>query len=498
MSLLDTYESSAPAAPQRSVAEYLEIPLRHPWLVIVPFVVITAAAYAATKLVPKKYKSSTFILVESEQVPAAVVPKMTSQMDEARRMTIMKQEVLSQSRLEEVIKETNPYPFPGQSMNTMVDWLRINADISLRGPDSFNVEFIHTDPEKAAEVVNRIATLFIDETNRARAQQVAEAYSFLDTEASRARKELEAKEEAVRRYREAHMGSLPEQSMSNLATMQRLQQQLQAEGEELRAATDRQADLEKQLAEARAGGTVTELQTGPEKEISQLRSQLSDLRSRYTDAHPDIQRLLARLSALEASVPTESKSPAPNGGASRIVTTMELRVEKARREVAVLQDKKAELERQIAALQARLDATPRVEQELTTISRDFGNIKENYLSLVNKRADAQMAAKLEERWKGQRFRILDPAHVPYAPFFPNEVLFLAAGVVLGLMVGLGLAVTAELLDHSVKNVADVEAAVPYPLLAAVPYIRPGRAAKARKPRKPPKPRLEQQSSLLRL
>jgi polysaccharide chain length determinant protein (PEP-CTERM system associated) len=498
MSLLDTYDnSSAPAGPQKSVAEYLEIPLRHPWLVIVPFVLVVTGSYVATKLVPKKYKSSTFILVESEQVPSSVVPKMASQMDDTRRMMIMKQDVLSQSRLEEVIKETNPYPYPGMSMNSMVDWLRTNADISVKGPDSFNVEFIHDDPVKAAEVVNRIATLFIDETNRARAQQVAEAYSFLDGEVEEARKRLEAKEEAVRRYREAHMGSLPEQSMSNLTTIQRLQQQDQAVGDELRAATDRQADLEKQLAEVKAGGTVSDLATGPEKEIAQLRSQLADLRSRYTDAYPDIQRLLARLKVLEASVPTDSKSAEP--GVSPIVATMEARVEKGRRELAALQDKKAEIEKQIAGLQARVDSTPRVDQELTNISRDFNNLKENYLSLVNKKQDAQMAAKLEERWKGQRFRILEPAHVPDAPFFPNPLLFLGGGVVLGLMAGLGFAVVAEFLDRSLKNVADVEAAVPYPLLAAVPHIQPSRRPKARTPRKPRRTTpVEQDSGILRL
>jgi capsular polysaccharide biosynthesis protein len=131
---------------------------------------------------------------------------------------------------------------------------------------------------------------------------------------------------------------------------------------------------------------------------------------------------------------------------------------------------------------ARIDATPRVEQEMTTITRDFGNLKENYLGLVNKKLDVHMAAKLEERWQGDRFRILDPAQVPDRPFYPNPTLFMAVGVVLGLVVGLGAAVLAEFLDHSLKNIADVEAALPYPMLAAVPHLRPLRPSKSRRQR----------------
>jgi uncharacterized protein involved in exopolysaccharide biosynthesis len=274
------------------------------------------------------------------------------------------------------------------------------------------------------------------------------------------------------------MGSLPEQSMANLSTLQRLQQQAQALGEELRAALDRQLELEGQLAEVSSGGTVPELEGDPEKQISQLKSQLASLRTRYTDDYPDVQQLLARLKALEGSVPREPKPT--NADSSPVQSTLELRVERARRDVATLQDKRADLDRRIVALQSRLDATPRVEQELTTITRDFGNLKENYLELVNKKLDAQMAAKLAERWQGERFRVLEPGQVPERPFYPNRTLFVAVGIVLGLVAGLAAAVLAEVLDRSFKSPAEVEGTLPYPVLAVLPHATPLRASRSRR------------------
>ncbi len=476
---MDLFDDTSPTAPRRSLAEYLEVPLRHPWLVAVPFVLILSGSVVASMGVPKKYRSSTSILVESEKVPASVV-RMAPVERSDRRIQTIRQEILSGTRLEQVIKDTNPYPTGGLTMTDLVEWMRSSTSVLALGPDSFEVQYVHTDPEKAAEVVNRLATLFIEETTRAQAAQVEDAYSFLETEVGEARRGLEEKEEAVRRYKEAHMGSLPEQSMANLSTLQRLQMQAQAVGQDLRAAVDRQAELERQIAELSSGDTVPEPK-GPRKEISQLQSQLASLRTRYTDEHPDVQQVLARLKLLESSLPSE---PSPDGAkASPVRTTAELRLEQARREVALLQDKQADLEQRIAALQSRLDGTPRVEQELTTITRDFGKLRENYLNLVNRKLDAQMAAKLEERWKGEQFRILDPARVPERPFFPNQTLFVTVGAVLGLLVGLGAAVLVEVLDRSFKNLADVEAGLPYPVLAAVPHMKPLRRSKSAKPRK---------------
>jgi polysaccharide chain length determinant protein (PEP-CTERM system associated) len=492
---MDAFDDTSPSAPRKPLAEYLEIPLRRPLLVFLPFAAIVAASLVASNVLPKKYRSSAFILVESETVPDAVVPRMAATGRSDRRMQTIKQEILSRTRLEQVIKETNPYPdSEGRvSMTDMVESMRSATTISVRGDDAFSVDFVHRYPQKAAEVVNRLATLFIEESNRARAQQVEEADSFLGTEVVDARRELEAKEESVRRYKEGHMGTLPEQVAANLSTLQVLQLREQAIGDNLRAALGRQSDLEGQLADSKRGATIPVPGGDPLAEINQLKSQLASLRTRYTDKYPDVQEALARLALLEKKLSSQEQPSNVDG--DPIVTATKLRLEQTRREVAILQDKQRELERQIAVLQARIDAAPRTEQELTTLTRDFGNLKENYFALLNRKLDAQRAAKLEQRWKGERFRILDPAHVPERPFFPNRMLFLAAGIVLGLAAGLGAAVLAEILDRSFTSLADVEAAVPYPVLAAVPHIRPLRSAKSRKSSKS---RRERERSVLHL
>jgi capsular polysaccharide biosynthesis protein len=44
--------------------------------------------------------------------------------------------------------------------------------------------------------------------------------------------------------------------------------------------------------------------------------------------------------------------------------------------------------------------------------------------------------------------------------------------VLGLGSGVGVSLLAELLDHSIKGLRELEAVLPYPVLAAFPHVTP--------------------------
>ena len=56
---------------------------------------------------------------------------------------------------------------------------------------------------------------------------------------------------------------------------------------------------------------------------------------------------------------------------------------------------------------------------------DLSVLRENYVSLLKKKLEADAAADLEKRQKGERFTILDPARIPEKPI--RRYGFLAAG-----------------------------------------------------------------------
>jgi polysaccharide chain length determinant protein (PEP-CTERM system associated) len=372
-----------------------------------------------------------------------------------------------------VIEETQPYP-EIDSRTRQVDRLRAATSIYNSGADGFTLEYVHSDPQKAQQIADRLAKLFIDESVRAREQQVEGAVDFLVTQVAESRKELEKKDEALRRYKEGRLGSLPEQLQTNLATLSMLQQEMQTVDESLifaRAKRDTLAQRGAATVVMTPGGPVV----GGVNELDELRRELATLKGRYTDLHPDVQRLNARIARLEARLAT-----IPTGDAPRTETTVvREQLETANLEVKKLEERRADLERRTTLIRSRVEETPRTEQELADLKRDYDKLNENYTSLLSKKLEAQMAGRLEQRWKGDRFRILDPANLPEKPYFPKPILMVGLGVALGLVVGLGACLAAEQFDPSIKDAQDLESMLNYPVLARISHVQAlGRAAGA--------------------
>jgi polysaccharide chain length determinant protein (PEP-CTERM system associated) len=357
-----------------------------------------------------------------------------------------------------------PYP-EIESKTQGVEQMRRAIFINISGNDGFALEFVHSDPLKAQQVADRLANLFIEETVRAREQQVEGAVDFLVTQVADARKELEKKDEALRRYKETRLGSLPEQLQTNLATMSMLQQEAQSIEESLifaRAKRDA-------LARRRPNSTVVTVPGAAphpgSDELDDLRRQVAALKGRYTENHPDVQRLNSRIARLESRL-----SAIPAEGEPLIIDDSALvreQLEASTLEVNKLEEKRADLERRNALIRGRVEETPRTEQDLANLKRDYDKLNENYTTLLAKRLEAQLAGRLEQRWKSDRFRVLDPASLPEKPYFPKPPLIIGLGILMGLLTGVGITLGAEYLDPSIKDVQDIEKLLTFPVLARI-------------------------------
>ena len=395
-------------------------------------------------------------------MPDTFVAKVATD-DRSGRLEAMRPEILSRTRLERVLDETQPYP-DTSSRSQSVERMRRAISLYASGNDGFTLEFVHSNAHKAQEVTDRLATLFIEETMKSRGKQVEGAVDFLVTQVNDARRELEEKDEALRVYKEARMGKLPEQLTANLATMQMLQQELRTVEESLIFAREKQEAFARGAGRS-AAGAPSGAGAGT-TELEELRRQLASMRSRYTDEHPDVESMRARVARLEArlaALPAGADAVDPTD----LVATEQLA--HAKLEVRRLEEKRADLESKTAVIRSRVEETPRTEQELASLKRDYEKLNENYTALLSKQLEAQMSGRLEQRWKGDRFRILDPANLPEKPYFPKAPLFLGLGAVLGLLLGVATSLVAEYLDRTVKDAEDLGGLRGLPLLASIPH-----------------------------
>lgn len=451
---MDDYQGESGAG---LLVQYAEAPFRRPLAVVIPLVIALGVSLALAKYLPRRYRAGALILVEGENVPQDLAKKLGAEPGRSQLQTL-RQEMMSRTRLESLLQTLYPDLKEGPRLNSMVEQMRGAIFISSRGKDSFSIEFEDASPKRAMQMANELAKVFIEEAGQTRAHQTAGTQEFIEAQLEEARKALEAQEDSVRTFKERNMGRLPEQTGSNLATLQRLQSEKQGVEATLRAAQARVEELEKNgPSEPGVGG-----------ELAKLYDQLAELRLRYTDEYPDVKSIKLKIERLQQQ--------RIDAGTASVEQRTESSLENARLQVEKLQTKSDQLDQKIVEVQSRVDEVPRLEQELTTLNRDAAKLKENYQAMLSRKMQSDLGQKLEEHWKGQHFQILDPAVVPTIPVFPNRPLFILIGILAGLGVGVVIALGLELIDPSIKSVRELEGVVPFPVLATLSRVAPPKRA----------------------
>jgi uncharacterized protein involved in exopolysaccharide biosynthesis len=361
--------------------------------------------------------------------------------------------------------------------------------------------------EKARQVTERLARLYIDQNSTDRTNQANSTSEFLDAQLAEAKQRLIEQEKRLEEYRKAYSGQLPTQLQGNLQAIQNASLQLQAINEANNRAMERRLFLEHQLADARAtplpqppvttaatpDAPVT-LSAAQQLDIAQAR--LTLLLQRNTETHPDVVNLRRLIEDLKVRVAKETPADqaGPVGSAAPAApppTPAEIaqqkRIQGFEAEMASIdfqlnanRAEQEKLKQTIADYQAKVDAVPTRESELTELTRDYGTMQTAYASLLMKRQDSVIAANLERRRIGEQFQLVDAASRPERPDNQRKRLaVMAAGPAAGLLLGLLLVGVLELRDTSFRGPEEVVQTLSLPVLASIPMMSSARERSAK-------------------
>jgi len=469
---------------------YINLILKQRWLLIISLcLALTVGIYLALNL-PRTYEASTLILVEPQSVPSNFVREIVSTDIDARIATIQ-QQILSRTNLENVINKFNLFTeigFENMFMEDKVASIRnrvlVNVTRANRGPNTFSISFQDSNPETAMNIVNGLATLFIDENLKIREAQASGTSDFLDDELQVMRDRLVAVEEKLRAYRARYRGELPEQLDGNLRILDNLQMQLSEREERLSDEKNRLIEIENQI-QARQELLTTKIAaesvSDDKKTLDQLKNELADLETKYTPKHPDIVRLKSKIVSLEAKYKNEELQSSHLHGSdsseiqSRFLDDKTLSDQiKQRAKIMIslkdIADDITKIKSQIIIYQQRVERTPKREEELLALNRDYKNNKDSYSSLLNRKLEAEIAFNMEKKQKGEQFRIIDPATLPKKPISPDLKRLFMIILAAGFGIGAGLIFVLDFFNSSFKNPDDFEEDLGLAVLATIPKV----------------------------
>lgn len=471
--------------------KYLKMVIKRKWWIIITFLVAVLGGTAHLLTTPKLYEAETLILVQSQRVPEDFVRSIVSSTVEDRLRTIS-QQVTSRTNLERIISQFYLYQEGDKTiqMDGKVAQLRRMITINVgggaggrRGTDasSFTIRFQGENPRTVMEVTNALASNFISENLKIREAQALGTSDFLTDELALVEARLQGKEEELKEYRESFMGGLPEQLQTNLSILERLQNQHAQYTGNLRDSESRRDSILRDIAAT--GEAAVSLSNGRQgsrtrdvNDPASLRSELANLRSRYTENHPDIIRLkgiIERMEEERAQALADSGLEGSDIPASikTVDQTLRRQLQAVEQDIARLRAEINETRVQIATYQRRVEETPKREQELVELNRDYSNLRQLYNSLLTRKLEADMAVSMERKQKGEQFRVIDPAKIPSRPVKPDARKILLMTLALGLGVGVGIAYLFEYMDSSYKTPEEAEGDLGIPVLASIPFLR---------------------------
>lgn len=315
----------------------------------------------------------------------------------------------------------------------------------------------HSDPELAAGASNSVVERFVDYRRAVGQADARGAIDFLHDQVGQYELQLGEAEDELRRFREQELVVSPDaaatQQAQRLGTLEAQRAGLIAEQQVLaRLVQDAAA-----AAGTEAGSSAyRRLAAYPEffrnaavqnilSSLVELENERSELLIRRTGENVDVRGLTSRIGELEEQL--------------YLMATNHL---------AGLEEQIAAVDRTLAGSAGQAERVPGVQAEYMRLTRQLGLLEEIY-TLLQTRLKEQEVAEADSR---SDIRTLDAALVPLRPASPRPMLNLVLALIIGSMLGIGIAVVRALFDPAIySRETAVAAAGGVPILTSIPDTR---------------------------
>jgi protein tyrosine kinase modulator len=492
-----------------SPQDLLALIVRRKAWVIAPFIALTFAFGVLTYILPKTYISQALITVQPRDVPADFVKDLIAGSPEERLRSI-EQTILSRSNLLKIIREFGDNLPELKRLNMDDKVLKLRGDINIvfdpaqraaRGQNAppltyFWISYQNQSPDLAQKIASKVTSVFIEEDQKARESQVFGTTEFLSSELEKVNEQLLQSESVLKEVKTSRQFELPDQKETNLRTLDRLGVESKTNTE----AIDRQntilLTLEDQISQtpptlAKPAAAAQKAAANPAlaialEEYRKARAEYDDVTSKYTAKHPDVMAAKTHLERITQQIPpdvlaaeaagTTAAVAAPEtkdaaaGDPNPVYQKLVAQLADAKTEMRIRQADKTYIASQIAKYSARVENSPKAEQDISEAVRQNDELKRQYEELRSKLSQARLSESLESKQKGSQFNIVDAANYPLSPSKPNKLMVLLGGAAISLLVSIALAVVVDVAGQKVWTPTQVETIWGLPVLVDIPEI----------------------------
>jgi succinoglycan biosynthesis transport protein ExoP len=332
---------------------------------------------------------------------------------------------------------------------------------SQRSSSLIDINVYAQDPALAAEMANEIARVYSDD-------RISQATSQQSEGVAQLRKEMALQEEVVTKQRDAVEKLRKDLNISGvdlnvkysdmeIETLRQMQNSLIALRVDAIGRKTRWERFRSIPIEDRMGLVNSELI--PDQNIQNLLQayliadqKVTQLKARLGEAHPDLVAAIENRAKIKEQL--EALLRGYESGLESAYKEAEARVDELESQLA-----KAKVD-QILSARDRMRPFEEATQRLDDETRLYTTLR---LTLRQREIDFQVPKRTIE--------ILNTAEPARRPSRPSFLINSVASILFGLMLGVGVALTLEYFDTSLRDVADIETRLKIPVLGVIPHQR---------------------------
>jgi len=453
---------------ESAIGEYIRVLIKRKWIVISCLVTIfSVVAIASLKMTPI-YEAGGTIQINKPDTTLNFQNSATFSLDYydptelETELKILQSDLIALQVIRELNLDRQP-DFAGQapppsSLDLAPDPLQVDpgrASAMINGfkgslrvalsPNSriIEVHYRSADPQMAANVVNTLMRIYVENNFKARFDSTMQASDWLKKQLVDLQMQVETAQEKLVRYQKEHE-ILGIDEKQNIITSK-----LDELNKALTAAESERMDKEAfyRLVESGdpdtiasgSGNAGADSGTQADSQLldtlrarqADLKIQAADLNTQFGPAYPKLAELNNQLKEIDAQIQSELK---------KITSKVRGQYMTALRREDMLHD----------ALEKQKQEANKLNEsaiEYSLLKREVETSRTLYEGLLEKLKEAGVSAGL----KSNNFRIVDSARPPTAPIEPNIPRNLGFALMLGLASGVGLAFLLEGLDNTIRT-----------------------------------------------
>ncbi|MCK5914227.1 MAG: polysaccharide biosynthesis tyrosine autokinase [Desulfuromusa sp.] len=336
------------------------------------------------------------------------------------------------------------------SFNGTVRGLRQQISASQKGKKTniLEISYRSSDPVAARDVVNTLVAVFLERSVTVKTQEASKSLDFITGQLENVRLDLDTAEKQLESFkRNAGLVQLDTEAESFIERLADTEAQLAA----LNVRKKQLNFAREALAEAMARGesyTPSVMANDPviaalAQKLVEYNIQKNALLVEYTLEHPALKALSRQVTEVE----------------SKMLATY-------RSNLLDIDQQQIGLNTELSRYEQQLKQLPEAERQLAQLTRQMKVNAEIYTFLLQKHEEARILRASTM----SNIDIIDPAITPDRPIKPNKKKNLLLGIIVGLMLGVGVAFFREYMDDTLKDAEQVKQLLGVPSLATIPFL----------------------------